>query len=122
MKFLTLVALLFISLSAIAQVVATAPSGGPNLYVCAALVFAGIAFHFLTKLAELEKQGQIVTPWEYWRSKPYTSLIVVVGAYLGAAVAFYAGELTYLASILLGIACNSMGDKLRARADAAGVR
>lgn len=90
----------------------------PNLWICALLVALGVGFHFIVKLAELENQGQIVTPWGYWRSKPYTSLIVVAGAYLGAAVAFYAGELTYLASILLGIACNSMGDKLRARAEA----
>lgn len=90
----------------------------PNIYVCAALVAAGIAFHFLTKLKELESQGKIVTPWEYWRAQPYTSLSVVVAAYLALAAAYYTGELTNLAALLIGVACNSMGDKLRARAEA----
>lgn len=87
----------------------------PNLHYCAALVAAGIIFHFLTKLSELESQGTIVTPWEYWRQHPYTSLIVVVSAYLFMALQYVVGELTYSASILTGIACNSLGDKLRAR-------
>lgn len=90
----------------------------PNLILCAALVAAGILFHFLTKLAELEKQGRIVTPIEYWRAQPYTSAIVVVGAYMALAAAYYAGELTHLTALLIGVACNSMGDKLRARAEA----
>lgn len=90
----------------------------PNLYACIALVAAGIAFHFLTKLKELEAQGRIVTPLEYWRAQPYTSLSVVSAAYLALAAAYYAGELTHLAALLIGVACNSMGDKLRARAEA----
>ena len=90
----------------------------PNLITCAGLVLVGIAFHFLTKLKELEDQGQIVTPWAYWARTPYTSLTVVSGAYLALAAAYYAGELTHLAALLIGIACNSMGDKLRARAAA----
>jgi len=89
-----------------------------NLYICSLLVFFGIAFHFITKLSELENQGSIVTPWQYWRDHPYTSLMVVMGAYLMMFVCYYMHELTYVASLLIGIACNSMGDKLRARAGA----
>jgi hypothetical protein len=91
----------------------------PNVFICMALIAAGILFHFITKLAELEAQGQIISPWAYWRSKPYTSLIVVLGAYLCAAGSYYIGELTYVAALAIGVACNSMGDKLRARADKA---
>lgn len=88
----------------------------PNLWICAALVAFGILFHFVTKLAELEATGRIVTPWGYWRDHPYTSLVVVMAAYLVMGLQYAIAELSYSASILTGIACNSLGDKLRARA------
>ena len=90
----------------------------PNLWVCAVLVAAGVLFHFLVKLAELEQLGKIVTPWAYWRDHPYTSAIVIVAAYLVMALQAAIGELSYSAAILTGIASNSLGDKLRARAGA----
>lgn len=90
----------------------------PNLWICAGLVLFGILFHFVTKLSELEARGQIVTPWAYWRQHPYTSLIVVMASYLVMALQYAIGELSYSAAILTGIACNSLGDKLRARANA----
>lgn len=90
----------------------------PNLWICGLLVAFGILFHFITKLAELEATGRIVTPWGYWRDHPYTSLVVVMAAYLVMALQHAIGELTYSAAILTGIACNSLGDKLRARAEA----
>lgn len=93
-------------------------TGTPNLWVCGLLVAFGVLFHFLTKLAELEATGRIITPWAYWRDHPYTSAIVIVAAYLVMALQFAIGELSYSASILTGIACNSLGDKLRARASA----
>lgn len=90
----------------------------PNLWACAGLVAIGIIFHFITKLSELEQAGKIVTPWGYWREHPYTSLLVIVAAYLMMALQAAVNELTYSAAILTGIACNSFGDKLRARATA----
>ena len=90
----------------------------PNLIACAGLVAVGIAFHFLTKLSELEAQGQIITPWAYWSRSPYSSAAVVMAAYLFMALQYQLGELSYSAALLTGIACNSLGDKLRARAAA----
>lgn len=90
----------------------------PNLWICAALVAAGVLFHFLTKLAELEATGRVISPWTYWRQHPYTSAIVIVAAYLVMALQAAIGELSYSAAILTGIASNSLGDKLRARAEA----
>jgi hypothetical protein len=91
----------------------------PNLLMCALLVLFGICFHFLLKLSELESQGKIVTPWAYWRDHPYTSLTVVMGAYAFLLLSHFMHELTYVTALLIGIACNSIGDKLRARAEAA---
>lgn len=93
-------------------------TAAPNLWICSALVAFGILFHFITKLAELEQAGRIVTPWGYWREHPYTSLIVVMAAYLVMGLQAAIGELSYSAAILTGIAANSLGDKLRARAEA----
>lgn len=88
----------------------------PNLLICTLLVAAGILFHFILKLSELEAQGTLLTPWAYWRVHPYTSLTVIMSAYLFMALQAALGELSYSAAILTGIACNSIGDKLRARA------
>lgn len=90
----------------------------PNLLICAALVAVGILFHFVTKLSEFEAQGQIITPVDYWKQHPWTSVMVVMSAYLFMALQVALGELSYSAAILTGIACNSLGDKLRARAQA----
>lgn len=94
----------------------------PNLLACCALVALGILFHFITKLSELESQGTIISPWAYWRQHPYTSLLVIISAYLFMALQAAMGELSYSAAILTGIACNSLGDKLRARSEAAADR
>lgn len=90
----------------------------PNLYICSGLVLLGILFHFVTKLGELEAQGTIVTPWAYWREHPYTSLVVVMSAYIALAMTYSIGEMSYYAAVVTGIACNSLGDKLRARSTA----
>lgn len=90
----------------------------PNLWLCAGLVLVGIMFHFLTKLTEMEAQGSIVSPLDYWKAHPYTSLSVVAAAYLFMGLQAALGELSYSAAILTGIACNSLGDKLRAQANA----
>ncbi len=89
----------------------------PNLYVCSGLVMLGILFHFIVKLSEFEQQGKIMTPWGYWRSTPYSSLLVVMSAYLFMALQAAINELSYTSAILTGIACNSLGDKLRARSE-----
>jgi len=89
----------------------------PNLVACSALVAFGILFHFVTKLSELESQGTIITPWRYWANHPYTSLSVIMAAYLFMALQYALHELSYSAAILTGFACNSLGDKLRARAE-----
>lgn len=93
-------------------------TASPNVFLCCLLVAVGIAFHFILKLQELENQGQIVLPWQYWRQHPYTSLVVVMGAYLFLAMELSIHEATYTTALLTGVACNSVGDKLRARAQA----
>lgn len=92
--------------------------GEVNLFLCLLLCAIGVLFHFVTKLYELEQTGVVITPWAYWQRWPYASLIVVFSALLMILLQYYIKELTYSASILTGIACNSLGDKLRARGEA----
>ncbi len=90
--------------------------------LCMLLTAIGIVFHFVSKLGELESRGQIVTPWEYWRGHPYTSLAVIMAAYLVTFLQWQLGELGLVGSIMNGIACNALGDKLRATAEARAQR
>lgn len=96
--------------------------GEVQLWLCLVLCALGVLFHFITKLYELEQTGVVLTPWAYWRRWPYASLIVVFSALLMILLQYYIKELTYSASILTGIACNSLGDKLRARGEAIAQR
>jgi hypothetical protein len=89
----------------------------PNIPMCCLMVAIGIVFHFISKLAELETQGIHQTPWEYWRTNPWTSVSVIAGAYFTLALMWSLDQLTYSCSLLLGIAANSAGDKMRAQAN-----
>lgn len=91
---------------------------GSQLLICLGFAAVGVLFHFITKLYELEAQGTVVTPWQYWRRNPYASLIVVLAVVLMLLLEWVTGQLTYGAAILTGVTANSAGDKLRARANA----
>lgn len=93
-----------------------------NLYIAVALAFFGVAFHFVTKLYELEQSGVVTTPWAYWAKHPYATVTVVMSTALMLLLQYYLRELTYSAALLTGIASNSLGDKLRAKAMAAADR
>lgn len=93
-----------------------------SLWLCLLLCAVGVLFHFITKLYELEQAGVHMAPWTYWRRWPYASLLVVFSALLMILLQYYIRELTYSAAILTGIACNSLGDKLRARGEAIAQR
>lgn len=89
-----------------------------KLVICALLALAGVLFHFMLKLSELEAQGRIITPWSYWANHPYTSIVMVMSVALTLAIQQSIGELTHFSAALTGIACNSLADKLRARGQA----
>lgn len=89
-----------------------------QLLLCLVFAAVGLIFHFLIKLYELQKQGDFVTPWAYWRRNPYESLIVIFGVVIMLLLGWVTGQLTFGAAILTGVTANSIGDKLRARANA----
>ena len=89
-----------------------------TLGLCAIATAAGILFHFVTKLGELESQGTVVTPWAYWRRHPYTSIAVIMAAYFVLGLQWQLGELGLIGALMNGIGCNALGDKLRAKAAA----
>lgn len=87
-----------------------------NLYVCAALIAAGMVAHFIKKLYDLEQAGTILSPREYARSHPYGVALAVIGGYLFASLLYFAGQLNESVSILTGVMCSEAFDSLRARA------
>lgn len=89
-----------------------------QLLLCMVFAAIGLTFHFLLKLWELQRQGDLVTPWEYWRRNPYESLIVIFGVVIMLLLGWVTGQLTYGAAILTGVTANTIGDKLRAKANA----
>jgi hypothetical protein len=94
----------------------TQPIG--NVILCVFLVFFGLFMHFVSKLAELEAAGQKVSARRYLFEKPFTAINVVIGAYGLLLLAYFTGEMGPVGSFCMGVAANSAGDKLRARAKA----
>jgi len=94
----------------------------PNIYICAIATLAGILFHFTSKLGELETQGKIMSPKEYWLSHPYTSTSVIMAAYIVLMLQWQLGEAGIIGGLMNGIGCNALGDKLRAKANARAER
>lgn len=90
--------------------------------LCMLATAVGITFHFVTKLGEMEERGQILTPWQYWRAHPYTSIAVIMAAYLFTFLQWQLSELGLVGSLMNGIACNALGDKVRAKAEARAQR
>lgn len=89
-----------------------------TIILCAVLVFAGLATHFVSKLAELEQRGVPVGAGAYLAQHKWTALNVVLGAYGLLLLAYYTGEMGPVGSFCMGVAANAAGDKLRARAEA----
>lgn len=89
-----------------------------ELMVSLAMVAVGIVVHVAAKLSELEQRGEPTGALNYVRAHPWTAANVVLGAYGLFLLQWYTGEGGPIAAFLTGIACNSAGDKLRARADA----
>lgn len=87
-----------------------------KIAICILLVAVGLLFHLVGKLSELENRGQQVKAWEYLSQHPWTTLNVVLGAYGLLLFAYFLGELGPVGSFAIGVAANSAGDKLRARA------
>lgn len=88
-----------------------------NLYICAALVAAGMVGHLLYVLRGLEQAGTIITPVAYAKQRPYTVASAVVGAYLLMFVLYYVGQLNEVLAIFVGLLCSQALDKLRAQAE-----
>ena len=118
----SIAALWFLNLTGAAGV-ATAATGAATsawgqIVLCSLLVAAGLITHFVYKLKELEDRGQSPQAWATLSEKPFTTLSVVMSAYGLLLLAYYTGEMGPVGSFCMGVAANSAGDKLRARAQA----
>ena len=89
-----------------------------TILLCSGLVLVGLVTHFVSKLAEMEASGLTVSAYSELKAHPYTAINVVLGAYGLLLLAYYTGEMGPVGSFCMGVAANSAGDKLRARATA----
>jgi hypothetical protein len=88
------------------------------LWACLLVVALGIFWHASSKLSELENRGQAIDVKRYILDNKWTAFNVVMGAYMLFMVEWYMGTGGAIPALLTGISCNSVGDKLRARAEA----
>lgn len=89
-----------------------------KVLLCCTLVTVGLITHFVYKLKELEDRGESPSAWKTLSAKPFTTLSVVLSAYGLLLLAYFTGEIGPVGSFCMGVAANSAGDKLRARAQA----
>ncbi len=89
------------------------------LWVCLIVVALGIFAHAISKLSELEQRGQPIDMKSYITNNKYTAMSVVLGAYMLFMYLWYSGQGSLPVAIMAGICCNTAGDKLRARIEAA---
>jgi hypothetical protein len=108
----------FSSGAIVAQVAGTPQPSLGRIILCASLVLVGLVTHFVTKLAELEQRGTPVDAAAHLKAHKWSVCSVVLGAYGLLILAYYAGEMGPVGSFCMGVAANSAGDKLRARAQA----
>lgn len=88
------------------------------LWISLLALAGGIVLHASWKLGELEQRGQPIHAGEYVTRYKFTMLNVVLSAIALFLVQWYLGEGGPISAFFTGFACNSAGDKLRARADA----
>lgn len=80
------------------------------------LVLLGMAVQFVKKMSDLEAAGTLMTPWQYMRTKPWSTLLAVMSGLILAYVFHLMGQLNALAAIGTGVGCTEAFDSLRARA------
>jgi hypothetical protein len=89
-----------------------------HLFICLGLILIGVGFNLLVKLATLEEQGRIISPWAYVSQHPYRSLLLAVSAVLTALLLYFVDQLNFATAVLIGVAADMAADKMRQRAEA----
>lgn len=82
------------------------------------LMLLGTFGPFLQTMAALEEAGKSVSPIGYLRAHPYRVLNMLVSSELMLFVFEAMGELTAVAAILTGFACQHASEAMRRRAEA----
>lgn len=81
-----------------------------------AMLFYGLAAHFLKDMARLAKEGQRMGLADYWLAFPYQSGISMIGAVAGFAALQEAGHLSGITAFGVGYMANSVADVIGKRA------
>ena len=79
------------------------------------MAFLGLATHFLKAMMEIKLSKADITFSEYWKTKPYQSLLSVIGCIVGYISLDSMGQLTSLTAFGVGYMANSMADIIGSR-------
>lgn len=80
-----------------------------GLYFVAMLL--GVAAHMIKKLANLNKQGTLLKPQEYFAKYPYQTSLALIGGVAGYFVMLSTGDLSFLTALLYGYAADSVFER-----------
>jgi len=68
----------------------------------------GVIAHMVKKLAELNKQGTLISPKDYFMKFPYQTTLSVLGGIAGFFLMISTGEISYIAALLAGYTADSI--------------
>lgn len=79
------------------------------------MLVLGVFAHFLKAMGQIRKDGELISPVEYWRKNPYHSLMTVIGAIVGFVALMEMGQLSPVNAFAFGFMANSVADIIGSR-------
>ena len=80
-----------------------------GLYFGAMLM--GIIAHMVKKLANLNKQGTLITPVNYFKLYPYQTTLVFLGGLAGYFLMISTGDISFISALLAGFTADSIFER-----------
>ena len=68
----------------------------------------GVVAHMVKKLADLNKQGILLSPKDYFMKFPYQTTLSVLGGIAGYFLMISTGDISYIAALLAGYTADSI--------------
>jgi len=68
----------------------------------------GVIAHMVKKLADLNKQGTLLSPKDYFMKFPYQTTLSLLGGIAGYFLMISTGDISYIAALLAGYTADSV--------------
>jgi len=80
-----------------------------GLYFAAMIL--GVVAHMVKKLANLNKQGTLLSPANYFKLYPYQTSLSFLGAGAGYIMMISTGDISFMSALLIGFAADSFFER-----------